>query len=423
MTDPIADPLQAAPAGSPPPPAIEAGPTEATGTGPTETILILDTSPPADPPPPYPSRERRSRTGRQGRRRRAHAVDGTSGHLQAPSSSTDAGEDCGDTNASHPFTDSDEDHAEVGETTPLLGESSPRIPHRGPGLMTRQRTLSISSTLRSSTSIAPSFAQTLLSAFHPDRDSDLDPDCEIHYRDARNRAGDTTGTPTHQFDVEQTQDSGPEDSPDSPTARFFARQRKPCTDRWKKYFRPVTIRAYYSSLFHLLVLNFPYALAAWIYLFVFTLTGTTTLMALPLGAILCFLDLLGARTFARGELYLQSTFHGPLAFPPPYPPHPIFTRVRPPTPPEIEAGAGVTYEHSFYRNAYAMFTDSTSYQALFYFLVIKPGITLLLSIFLVVLVPISFVLVLPFPAILRLARRLGIWQANIAVEGLYYAVR
>lgn len=39
---------------------------------------------------------------------------------------------------------------------------------------------------------------------------------------------------------------------------------------FKKYFRPLTKRAYYSSFFHLAILNFPYALASWISLFVFT---------------------------------------------------------------------------------------------------------------------------------------------------------
>ncbi|KAG1715628.1 hypothetical protein ID866_1552 [Astraeus odoratus] len=69
-----------------------------------------------------------------------------------------------------------------------------------------------------------------------------------------------------------------------------------------------------------------------------------------------------------------------------------------------------------------MFTDPTTYQALFYFLVIKPGITIGMTVLLVVLVPASYVLVLPAPLVLRLVRRLGIWQANVAVEGLYYAV-
>ena len=69
------------------------------------------------------------------------------------------------------------------------------------------------------------------------------------------------------------------------------------------------------------------------------------------------------------------------------------------------------------------FTDPTSYQALFYFLVIKPGVTLLLLLTLLIIVPLSFALIFPVPAMLRLVRRLGIWQANIAVEGLCYAVR
>lgn len=67
----------------------------------------------------------------------------------------------------------------------------------------------------------------------------------------------------------------------------------------------------------------------------------------------------------------------------------------------------------------SQFTDPTSYQALFYFLVIKPGITILLSLLVILVVPISLVLVVPAPAMLRLIRRLGIWQANVAVEGLY----
>jgi hypothetical protein len=68
------------------------------------------------------------------------------------------------------------------------------------------------------------------------------------------------------------------------------------------------------------------------------------------------------------------------------------------------------------------FTDSTSYRALFYFLVIKPSITLLLSLLLVVFVPLGLALVLPAPGMLRAVRKLGVWQANIAVEGLWIGV-
>lgn len=69
------------------------------------------------------------------------------------------------------------------------------------------------------------------------------------------------------------------------------------------------------------------------------------------------------------------------------------------------------------------FTDPTSYQALFYFLVIKPSITLLFSLGLIIFVFPALILVLPAPAALRAVRKLGVWQANVAVEGLYLAVR
>jgi len=41
----------------------------------------------------------------------------------------------------------------------------------------------------------------------------------------------------------------------------------------KRYFRPMGRMAYYSAVFHLLVVNFPFALLAWVYLFVFTLVS------------------------------------------------------------------------------------------------------------------------------------------------------
>jgi len=64
------------------------------------------------------------------------------------------------------------------------------------------------------------------------------------------------------------------------------------------------------------------------------------------------------------------------------------------------------------------FTDPTSYQAIFYFLVIKPSVTLFLSIALLCIVPLSFALILPAPGVLRAVKRVGSWQASIAVEGL-----
>lgn len=46
-----------------------------------------------------------------------------------------------------------------------------------------------------------------------------------------------------------------------------------------------------------------------------------------------------------------------------------------------------------------------------------------LTLVLLVFVIPALVLVLPAPAALRAVRKLGVWQANIAVEGLYFAVR
>ena len=42
---------------------------------------------------------------------------------------------------------------------------------------------------------------------------------------------------------------------------------------WRRYFRPMVRTVYLGALFHLLVLNFPFALVAWINLFVFTLVS------------------------------------------------------------------------------------------------------------------------------------------------------
>lgn len=75
------------------------------------------------------------------------------------------------------------------------------------------------------------------------------------------------------------------------------------------------------------------------------------------------------------------------------------------------------------RALWIQFTDPTSYQALFYFLVIKPAITLILTIVVWAAAFPLLLLILPAPAVLRAVRRLGKWQANIAIEGLYLAVR
>ncbi|KAG5350836.1 hypothetical protein C0989_009059 [Termitomyces sp. Mn162] len=349
------------------------GDAEPTNTAEPCAVVVVD------PPPPYPSRERRrSRASRHPQRQ-------TLPHAQLSSLDQDARIPQVPIRP-QPFSDEhDEDEGEAMEQT---GPATPSHTRLG-----RPRSYSHSSV----TSVAPSLAQTVISIFRAE-DYEDDEACGL-------------GEIYLPLSGEDEQDQ----------------QNRRQMSRWRKYFRPLACKAYYSSLFHLAVINFPYALAAWNYMFVFTVAGTTLLMALPLGAILCFFNLIGARAFARGELYLQSRFHYPLSYPAPYPPRPIFTRRREATSAEVEMGVAAADDllpqRSFYKNSYAMFTDPTSYQALFYFLVIKPSITIVFSLVILIFILPALLLVLPAPAALRAVRKLGIWQANVAIEGLYLAVR
>jgi hypothetical protein len=176
---------------------------------------------PQDPPPPYPSRERRHR-----RRRTA---------VEASSADSD---DLAYLDITHAPP-----HPHLDETAPLLGVSSPTR---------RARTMSLSS----AASISPSLAQTVVSAFRMDLDSD----------------GEDGEETTHDRSAVGTL---PDDH--LPHAPGLIRHRaRGWRARWRHYFRPVGRRAYWSALFHLLVINFPYALLAWVYLFVFTLVSAFT---------------------------------------------------------------------------------------------------------------------------------------------------
>ncbi|KAJ7354433.1 hypothetical protein DFH08DRAFT_738490 [Mycena albidolilacea] len=325
-----------------------------------------------DPPPPYPSQGRRSR-----RPNRRHIQTSLHGQI----ASTDSHSDHEALASPQPVSSLEEGGPDASENAPFL---------TGRRVVTRPRSESHTSVF-SSVSVAPSLAQTVASLFRAyEDDEEFSPE------------GDENGLLISAGELPEVH-TRPEG---------FRSVRT-----WRRYFRPLGRKVYYRSLFHLYVINFPFALAAFLFAVIFTVTGTTLLVALPLGALLCFFNLLGVRTFSRGELALQTKFHTPLAYPAPYPPRPIFTRTR-----EIAIGGPVP-ETSFYKNAYAMFTDATSYQALFYFLVIKPSITLLLSLGLLVVGVPAIVLVGPAPLAFRAIRNLGIWQANIAVEGLYLAVR
>lgn len=166
---------------------------------------------PSDPPPPYPSPRRHG--ARRSNRRQAHYSIQT-GNI----SSTDS-------------------HSEDAQLSPLTpDEGSHLLPPTPRSTTRRLRPRSNSHT--STISVAPSLAQTVLSLFQPVEESDL-------YDD---------------FEEGRMLLSPAEDE-----------QRGPWSyAAWERYFRPMGQKVYYRSLFHLAVINFPYALAAWVYLFVLT---------------------------------------------------------------------------------------------------------------------------------------------------------
>lgn len=228
-----------------------------------------------DPPPPYPARERRSRQSRRTRR--------NANHTQVSSAGTESeGELLGPTvsggivvrtqQQQHTFPQSAEVAADETssptETTPLLtvpGGASGAV-NGAPRRIRRQRTASQTSTVFSVTSASPSLAQTVVSAFRLEGDSD-DEDEEYD-------GGDESGTRTRRR-------SGTGDTQEEAADMLgcevgISRRRANNVSQnssWRRYFRPLWKRSSWAALFHLMILNFPYALVAWIFLFVFTLVS------------------------------------------------------------------------------------------------------------------------------------------------------
>lgn len=108
-----------------------------------------------------------------------------------------------------------------------------------------------------------------MSAFHPDRDCDLDPE-EAEPQLLDEDSDDPLDSPTPQAISEEHRRMLGSDALGSSRLAGVQTKRRGMLAR---YFRPMVKRAYYSALFHLLILNFPYALAAWLYLFIFTLVS------------------------------------------------------------------------------------------------------------------------------------------------------
>ena len=192
-----------------------------------------------DPPPPYPTRERRTRTSRSTRRLNSQ---------HAPLSPTESAYDALSSPLPFPALEESVPDVTATETTPLISPPNGRNPNGR--TLNRPRTVSYTSTLLSSNSAAPSLAQTLVSLFQPEPESEFE-----------GSNGEFEGSQllhVHEADGLHC-------------VNEFDRIRSRYSRTWRRYFRPMTRMVYYRSLFHLLVLNFPFALAAWVYLFVFTL--------------------------------------------------------------------------------------------------------------------------------------------------------
>lgn len=185
----------------------------------------LAADPPPDPPPPYPSPGRRSRPARPSRHGR---------HRLAPQH----------TQLSSNESDFSQFPASEDETAPLLPPGSPNSHNRRP--RTLSTSTALSSTSEGTLSITPSLSHTVFSFFQSD----------IDYHG-------------------QNDDDHADDNTQNRCMSGLQRRRWPLfsSRAWKRYFKPLSQRVYYKALFHLLVLNFPYALAAWVYLFVFTLVS------------------------------------------------------------------------------------------------------------------------------------------------------
>lgn len=190
-----------------------------------------------DPPPPYPTPERRSRTSRARRNRT---------RIQTSHTTLSGDPQHSDEARLSPYTDDD---APPTEASPLLTPNTRYSGTQTPAVHGRQRSHSFTSTL----SAAPSLALTVLSLLRGDED------------DTYLRGASQDVLPLSIPTVPTGEVNGMVVSSQRQGTGFFSRAA------WNRYFRPLVVKSYYKSLFHLAVLNFPYGLVAWVYLFVFTL--------------------------------------------------------------------------------------------------------------------------------------------------------
>ena len=194
-----------------------------TGTDSTQIVTTSVAAPSLEPPPSYAEAGRRTRPSRL---HRAHARLQAQAHANQPEQERP------------PLVDYDEDPT-VSEHTPLL-QAGVTAQYGPTSLEGVSRAHSFASTV----SGVPTLGRNVAALFQ----------------------GDDV------MDVEDILSEGPLVTADEELASIRSSRRARCLSltAWRLYFRPISRKSYYKALFHLLVINLPYALAAWVYLFIFT---------------------------------------------------------------------------------------------------------------------------------------------------------
>ncbi|KAJ3802166.1 hypothetical protein GGU11DRAFT_740887 [Lentinula aff. detonsa] len=223
----------------------------------TNSVIAIAEEPLNDPPPPYPSSSHR--TGL------VHVNRGTGTLIRA-------------------FAVQDPTENAASETTPLQGSTHHGHPE-SPSSTSHLRPRSLSQS--SINSFAPSLASLAQTAwvFFSECEDDEDDEGGEGGGEREEREGEEESR------LEGGRPSDGEEKVNVGHSRISPR-RSPSTGvglpnlnqtthhpriilsstqaRWARYFRPLTRPVYWRSLTHLVLVNFSFALAAWVYLFVFT---------------------------------------------------------------------------------------------------------------------------------------------------------
>lgn len=213
---------------------------------------------PGDPPPPYPSPRRRARRSRHlNSSPRLARPPESSDHDHNPSSpqtgiiTISLPSPIGEApNTSEALEDNEEDES-TGESTPFLASRVLRPRPRGLSSVSHASSVAVPR--------APSLAQTCLSLFCTDEDEEDQDELAAGWVNVRS------------FLMEEDWEE-PEERANTSTRSSGVWALFSCAS-WRRYFRPMTKAVYYRSFIHLLFVNFPYALVAWVYLFVLTVVS------------------------------------------------------------------------------------------------------------------------------------------------------